>query len=258
MQLQHRTILITGGTSGIGQEMARQLLARDNTVIITGRDADKLARVQGRMPGLHGIVSDVSDPGAIAALHATLMERFPKLDVLVNNAGVMRNLDLTRMHRLHDVTREIDINLRGPVQMVQQFLPRLQAHGRGGIINVTSGLAFVPLAISPVYSAAKAALHAYTRSLRVQLTGSGVEVFEIAPPGVETPLLRGEFEAEMQGQKGMPVEALVRQAIAGIEAGRAEIRPGLANVLKAMSRIAPEFMFRQLTRMMKPKAAASV
>ncbi|MEO8779419.1 MAG: SDR family NAD(P)-dependent oxidoreductase [Rhodanobacter sp.] len=257
MKLHQRTILITGGTSGIGFELARQLLARGNTVIVTGRNVQRLAEAQARLPGLHGIASDVSDPAAIVALHADVTARFPTLDVLVNNAGIMRNLDLTHPRALEDVAREIDINLRGPVQMVQQFLPNLRERGGAAIVNVSSGLAFVPLAISPVYSAAKAALHSYTRSLRGQLAGTGVQVFEIAPPGVETPLLRAEFDAEMRGIKGMPVDTLARHAIKEIERGREEIRPGLANLLKAMSRIAPEFMFRQMTRMMKPKVTAS-
>lgn len=254
MKLHQRTILITGGTSGIGFELARQLIACGNTVIVTGRNALRLAEAQVRLPGLHGLASDVSDPAAIAALHAQVMARFPALDVLVNNAGIMRNLDLTHPRGLEDVTREIDINVRGPVQMVQQFLPHLRERGEAAIVNVSSGLAFVPLAISPVYSAAKSALHAYTRALRVQLVGSCVQVFEIAPPGVETPLLSAEFEAEMRGAKGMAAEKLVRRALNGIERGREEIRPGLANVLKVMSRVAPEFMFSQMTRMMKPKS----
>ena len=255
MKLLQRTILITGGTSGIGFELARQLLARGNTVIVTGRDAQRLADARRRLPGLHGVVSDVADPVAIAALHAETTARFPALDVLVNNAGIMRNLDLTRPRALVDVTCEIDVNLRGPLQMVQQFLPHLSARGEAAIVNVSSGLAFVPLAIAPVYSAAKSALHAYTRALRVQLADSGVRVFEIAPPPVETRLMRAEFEAELKGSRGMAAEALARRAIAGIERGHDEIRPGLANVLKAMSRAAPEFMFRQMTRMMKPEAA---
>jgi uncharacterized oxidoreductase len=255
MKLRQRTILITGGTSGIGFELARQLLARGNTVIVTGQDARRLSDAQQRLPGLHGVVSDVTDPAAIVALHAAVTTRFPALDMLVNNAGIMRNLDLTRPRALADVTREIDVNLGGPLQMVQQFLPHLRARGEAAIVNVSSGLAFVPLAISPVYSAAKSALHAYTRALRVQLANSGVRVFEIAPPPVETRLMRTEFEAELKGSKGMTVEALASRAIAGIERGHDEIRPGLANVLKAMSRIAPEFMFRQMTRMMKPKTA---
>jgi uncharacterized oxidoreductase len=255
MQLRQRTILITGGTSGIGFELARQLLARGNTVIITSRDAARLAQAQQRLPGLHGFVSDVADPASIAALCASVTARFPTLDVLVNNAGIMRKLVLNEARRLEDVTRELDVNVRGPMQMVQQFLPHLSAQPASAIVNVSSGLAFVPLAISPIYSAAKSALHAYTRALRMQLSGSAVSVFEIAPPGVETPLLRGEFEAEMQGTKGMPVAQLARRAIEGIERGQPEIRPGLANVLMLMSRLAPEFMFRQMARMIKPKAA---
>jgi uncharacterized oxidoreductase len=253
MQLRQRTILITGGTRGIGFELARQLLAQGNTVIVTGRDAQRIGDACVQLPGLHGIVSDVSEAAAIVALHAEVTARFPELDVLVNNAGIMRNLDLTRQRSLADVTCEIDVNLRGPVQMVQQFLPHLRARGMSVIVNVSSGLAFVPLAISPIYSAAKAALHAYTRALRVQLAGSGVHVFELAPPPVETRLMRSEFEAELKGTRGMAVDSLVRRAIAGIEQGHDEIRPGLANVLKGMSRIAPELMFRQLTRMMKPE-----
>ncbi len=252
MKLQQRTILVTGGAGGIGLELARQLLARGNTVIVTGRDAGRIAEAHRRLPGLHGIVSDVTDPAAIEALHREVTATFPALDVLVNNAGIMRNLDLTHARALADVTREIDVNLRGPVQMIQQFLPHLRGRGQSAIVNVSSGLAFVPLAISPVYSAAKAALHAYTRGLRVQLAGSGVQVFELAPPPVETRLMRGEFEAELKQSKGMAAEDLVRAAIIGIERGREEIRPGLANVLNAMSRIAPQFMFRQMTRMMKP------
>jgi uncharacterized oxidoreductase len=255
MKLRQRTILITGGTSGIGLELARQLLARGNTVIVTGRDAQRVADAQRRLPGLHAIASDVAEATAIAALHAEVTTRFPALDVLVNNAGIMRNLDLTRSRTLADVTREIDVNLRGPLQMVQQFLPHLASRGDAAIVNVSSGLAFVPLAISPVYSAAKSALHAYTRALRVQLAGGPVRVFEIAPPPVETRLMRAEFEAELKGSKGMAVEGLARQAIEGIERNRHEIRPGIAAMLKAMSRIAPEFMFRQLNRMMKPSAA---
>ncbi len=253
MKLEQRTILITGGTSGIGLELARQLLARGNVVVVTGRDAQRLAEARRTVPGLQGFVSDVADTDAIARLHDEVLARFPALDVLVNNAGVMRNLELARAPA--DVTREIDVNLRGPVQMIQQFLPHLRTRREAAIVNTTSGLAFVPLAISPVYSAAKAGLHAYTRALRVQLAGSAVKVFEIAPPPVETRLMRGEFEANLKGSRGMAPELLARQAIAGIERGRAEIRPGLANVLKAMSRLAPEFMFGQMNRMMTPATA---
>ena len=137
--------------------------------------------------------------------------------------------------------------------MIQQFLPHLKSRKGALIVNVSSGLAFVPMSIAPVYSATKAALHSYTQSLRVQLKGTGVTVIELAPPGVETPLFRSEFAEEMKDQKGMDVSVLVQRAIAGIEAGKLEIRPGLANVLKLMSRVAPQFMFNQLAGMTKAK-----
>jgi uncharacterized oxidoreductase len=165
----------------------------------------------------------------------------------------MRNLKLNQPRDLTDVTREIEINLSGPVRMIQQFLPHLKTRKDALIVNVSSGLAFIPLTISPVYSATKAAIHSYTQSLRAQLEGTGVTVVELAPPGVETPLFRGEFAEEMKGQKGMDVTVLAKKAIAGIEAGKLEIRPGLSNVLKIMSRIAPQFMLNQMAKMAKPK-----
>ena len=253
MKLQHKTILITGGTSGIGLELARQLLARGNTVIVTGRTQEKLDAAKRALPGMHTFQSDVSDPAAIEALHGSVLAQFPALDTLINNAGIMRNLNFNQDRDLTDVTREIEINLSGPVRMIQQFLPQLKTRREALIVNVSSGLAFIPYPASPVYSAAKAALHSFTQSLRVQLEGTGVSVIELAPPSVETPLFRGEFAQETKGQKGMDVAVLVKRAIAGIEAGEPEIRPGLSNVLRGMSRLAPQFMLRQVVNTMKPK-----
>jgi uncharacterized oxidoreductase len=248
MKLQNKTILITGGTSGIGLELARQLIQRGNTIIVTGRDPEKLEATKKALPGVHGVQSDVSDPTAIEALHDSVVAKFPALDVLINNAGIMRNLDLNKTRALTDVTREIEINLSGPIRMVQQFLPHLKTRPGSAIVNVSSGLAFVPFPTSPVYCATKAALHSYSQSLRIQLKGTGVTVIELAPPGVETPLFRGEFEEELKNEKGMDVMKLGNLAISGIESGRPEVRPGQSNLLKAMSRIAPGFMLNQLAK----------
>ncbi|EJL80874.1 short-chain dehydrogenase, teichoic and lipoteichoic acid D-alanine esterification [Herbaspirillum sp. CF444] len=253
MKLKNKTILITGGSSGIGLELARRLIALGNTVIITGRDSEKLHAAKRVLPQVHAIQSDVSDAGAIAALHAQVTAQFPALNVLINNAGIMRNLDLNdTRHGVADITREIDINLSGPLRMVQQFLPHLKAQKDAAIINVSSGLAFVPFASSPVYSATKAALHSYSQALRVQLRGSSVAVIELAPPGTETPLFRDEFKEEVKDMKAMDVKVLAEHAIKGIEAGKLEIRPGLSNVLKLMSRLAPEFMLNQLAKSFRP------
>ncbi len=253
MKFENKTVLITGGTSGIGLELAKQLLQRRNTVLVTGRDQEKLEAAKRSLPSIHIFRSDVSDPDAITKLYGSVIAQFPALDTLINNAGIMRNLDLNRDRTLEDVTREIEINLSGPVRMIQQFLPHLKTRKNALIVNVSSGLAFIPLPISPVYSATKAALHAFTQSLRVQLGATGVTVVELAPPGTETPLFHGEFVDEMKGQKAMDVAVLARKAIAGIEAGKLEIRPSLANVLKIMSRLAPQFMLKQMAKMTKPK-----
>ena len=248
MKLTQRTILLTGGTSGIGLELAKQLVQRGNTVLVTGRDQEKLNAAKQAVPGVYTFQSDVSDPAAITALCDDVLAHFPELDTLINNAGIMRNLNLNQDRDLNDVTREIEINLSGPVRMVQQFLPHLKTRKNALIVNVSSGLAFVPLPVSPVYCATKAAIHSFTQSLRVQLDGTGVTVIELAPPGVETPLFRGEFAEETKGQKGMDVTVFAKLAIAGIESGRLEIRPGLSNALKAMSRIAPQFMLNQMVK----------
>jgi uncharacterized oxidoreductase len=252
VKLQNRTVLITGGTSGIGLALAKLLHQRQNTIIVTGRDQGRLDALAHLLPGVHVVRSDVGSADAVTALHERVLAQFPALDTLVNNAGVMRNLNLNDPRDLKDVTREIEINLSGPVRMIQQFLPHLKSRHRALIVNVTSGLAFIPLPAAPVYCATKSALHSFTQSLRVQLGGSSVTVVELAPPAVQTPLIDREWAAEMAGQKLMNVDVLARHAIAGIEAGKLEIRPGLSNVLKAMSRIAPQFMFRQMAKMSKP------
>lgn len=241
-------------TSGIGLELAKQLLTRGNTVIVTGRDQEKLDAAKRTLSGVHAFQSDVSDPAAITALHANIVAQFPAFNTLINNAGIMRNLNLNQDHDLSDVTREIEINLSGPVRMIQQFLPHLKTRPNAMIVNVSSGLAFVPMSASPVYSATKAAMHSFSQSLRAQLASTSVTVVELAPPGVETALFRKEFEAETKGQKMMPVPELAEKAIAGIEAGKLEIRPGQSNQLKLLSRIAPDFAFKMLTKMTKPKS----
>ncbi len=251
MKLVNRTVLITGGTTGIGLELARQLLQRGNVVIVTGRDRHRLDATAAALPGIHTFQSDVSDPAAIALLQERVLAAFPALDVLVNNAGIMRNLNLNDDRDLNDVTREIEVNLSGPVRMIQSFLPHLKTRNAALVVNVSSGLAFVPFSAAPVYSATKAAIHSFTQSLREQLAGTAITVIELAPPGVETPLFRGEFAEEMKGEKAMDVKVLVRKAIAGIEAGKAVIRPGLSNALWAMSRLAPGFMFKQLAKLAK-------
>ena len=254
MEMKQRTILITGGTSGIGRELARRLTERGNQVIVTGRDQDKLEEVKRELPGVEIIKSDVADAEAIVELQRTVTTRFPAVDTLINNAGIMRNINLNDTRDLSDLTREIDINLSGPIRMVQQFLPHLKTRPSALIVNVSSGLAFVPFPLSPVYSATKAGMHAFTQVLRAQLKDTHVTVVELAPPGVETALFRKEFP-ELKEQKGMDVKVLAQHALEGIEAGSLEIRPGQANLLRVMSRVAPQLAFNQMVKMTRVKTS---
>ena len=248
MDTSKNTVLITGGTSGIGIELAKQLLDLGNTVIVTGREESRLEETKKRLPHVHTIQSDVSDPEAIARLFDQATHAFPNLNVLINNAGVMRKINLqSRSASLLNITSEVETNLMGPIWMVQQFLAHLKAQPSAAIVNLSSGLAFVPMSIAPIYCATKAGIHSYTQSLRIQLRKTNVRVFELAPPGTDTPLFYGDFTAEDKGGvKPMNVETLVQHAIKGLRNDTFEIRPGLSNILKLMSRIAPQFIAKQL------------
>lgn len=249
MKLSNQTVLITGGASGIGFELAKRLSAMGNTVIITGRDQTKLAKAKEKLPKIHTIVSDVSDPKAIVALSEKISREFPNMNVLINNAGIMKTVNMNETgESLEDFTQEISINLMGLVCMTKQFLPHLKTKNEAAIVNVSSGLAFTPLPTSPVYCATKAAVHSFTLSLRVQLKKTKVQVFELAPPATATELLSDFDPEDMKGISLMKVEDMVSVAIKGIEANQFEIRPGQSNQLKIMSRIAPGFILKQMSK----------
>ena len=249
MKLTKNTILITGGGSGIGLELAKQLLNLGNTIIITGRDVAKLKKAQEILPQIHTIQSDVSKLNEIENLFVHVSKNFPETNILINNAGIMRTINLHDQNdRVEKITDEIEINLNGPVRMIKKFLPHLKTKATAAIVNVSSGLAFVPLPTSPVYCATKAGLHSFTLSLRAQLKNTNVKVFELAPPATQTALL-GDFASEdMKGIVIMKVDDMVAVAIKGLQSDLLEIRPGPSNQLKLMNRIAPEFILKQLSK----------
>jgi uncharacterized oxidoreductase len=238
MKLDGQTILITGGSSGIGLELAG-LLAPRNTVVVTGRNATKLKAARTKIPSLHTIESDVSDSKAVEALLERVRAEFPATNILVNNAGIMRVLNLLAPNDAGALVGEIHTNLMGPVQMVQRFLPHLLSRPEAAIVNITSGLAYVPLAACPIYCATKAALRSYTQSLRVQLRGTHVKVFEVAPPATKTDLDKEFPDGIADRRMYMDVGKLAKATIRGVERDKLEIRPGLSTVLHAMHRIAP-------------------
>ena len=248
MELTKNTILITGGTSGLGYEFASQLLALGNTIIITGRNQSKLDQAKKQLPEVHTFQSDVSDPKAIAELYTQVIKQFADLNILINNAGEMRKLNLHDTSiDLENITHEIEINLMGPIRMVQQFLPHLKTKKDAAILNVTSGLALIPFPISPIYGATKSGLRSYTKSLRVQLKNTSIKVFELIAPGAKTPL-NDKFSGDVDSKTLMEPGKLVNVAIKGMMKDQLEIYPGMARVIKLMSRIAPGFLLKQVSK----------
>jgi uncharacterized oxidoreductase len=248
MDLKNNTVLITGGTSGFGYEFALRLIELGNTVIITGRNQAKLDQTKKNLPKVHTFQSDVSDPTAIKTLFDTVTKLFPNLNILINNAGEMRKINLHDPSiDLQDITKEIDINLSGPIRMIQQFLPHLKTQKTAAIVNVTSGLALVPFPIAPIYGATKSGLRSYTKSLRIQLKKTNIKVFELVAPAAKTPL-NDKFQDDVDPKSLMEVDKLVAVALKGLVNNTLDIYPGLANVIRIVSRIAPNFLLTQLSK----------
>src|SRR3989441_3984692 len=233
MKLTGRTILITGGTAGIGLAFALKFLELGNEVIVTGRRQALLNQVKAKYPMLHTIQSDVADPQQIVALATRVKADFPKLDVLMNNAGILLYKNLkSPAADLTGLMAEMNINVGGVVGTTSALIDVLTSN-KGTVINVSSGLAFVPLLAAPIYSATKAAVHSYTQSLRFQLEETGVEVIELMPPAVKTEL-SAEI-AEGDGIALMTTDELVKQSFALLKKGALEIRPGQAKQLDRKS-----------------------
>jgi uncharacterized oxidoreductase len=245
MNLSGNTILITGGATGIGLALAERFLAQDNTVIICGRREDKLQEARQKHPGLHIRVADVSREPERTALFYWVKENFPQLNVLLNNAGIQRRGSLLEVQEPWSAYQnEIAINLEAPIHLALLFIPHLQQQAHPAIINVTSGLAFSPLAIAPVYSATKAALHSFTLSLRQQLSATGIRVLEIVPPAVQT-----DLGAPGIHTFGAPLNEFADAMMAGLGRGEEEIGFGTSNINRQASRAELNEIFNRMNQM---------
>jgi uncharacterized oxidoreductase len=189
MKLSGNTVFITGGGTGIGRGLAEALHKRGNQVIISGRRPGPLAETVRANPGMRSIELNVEDPANIAAVAKKVIADYPKLNVLINNAGIMRADNAAGAIDEAVLVSTITTNLLGPIRMTSAFIEHLKKQPASAVIYISSGLGFVPLAQSAVYSATKAALHSYTLSQRYKLKGSSVAVLEIAPPWVQTDLM---------------------------------------------------------------------
>lgn len=214
MHINGNTILITGGGSGIGRALAEALHARGNQVIITGRRAAPLAETAAANPGMVFATLDVADPAAVRNFAAQIVKDHPDLNVVINNAGVMKVEDLLAEPFDLDIAEEaIATNLFGPIRLTAALVPHLRAQAAATVMMVSSGLAFIPLAATPTYSATKAAIHSWSESLRHQLAGTSVEVLELAPPAVATDLMPGHAE----NPNSMPLADYTAEVIGLIE-----------------------------------------
>jgi len=223
MQLSPHIVLITGGGSGIGRALAERFLQAGSEVIICGRREDVLRSAQQRHPEIHVKTCDIEDEAQRNELAEWAIRTYPKLDVLVNNAGIQRRVRLAKGADWRDVRQEIAIDLDAQIHLSLLFIPHLLEQAHPAIINVTSGLAFVPLASAPIYCATKAALHSFTLSLRHQLASTPIEVIELIPPAVNTDLGGAGVHAF-----ATPLDEFVDAAMTQLAAGAQEITYGFS------------------------------
>jgi uncharacterized oxidoreductase len=238
MEIRGKTALVTGGTDGIGIEIARHLKAGGASVIVAGRNPARLDAARGE--GFEAIAADLSDVAGCDALVAALAGR--PLDILVNNAGMGADYDVKAPIDLGEVDRCIFLNLNAPIRLITGLLDTLRGRPEAMIVNVTSGLAIAPSAGNPVYCATKAGLRSFTMALRAQLADTGVHVMEALPPVVETQMTAGNTH------KKMPAPECGRQIVAAIAAGRNQANVGLTGVLNAVYNLSPLIARRVMLR----------
>jgi len=222
MKLTGNTIFITGGGSGIGRGLAEALHKLGNKVIISGRRKANLDGVVNANPGIDSIELDVTDPASIHEAAGELIAKYPDLNVLINNAGIMEIDQAAGVIDESLLTRTVNTNLLGPIRLTSALIEQLKSRG-GTVLYNTSILAFVPLTFTAVYSATKAALHSYVLSQRFLLRESGVRVLEIAPPWVRTTLMNSE-----EAEKAMPLDEFINETIKVLEFGSDEVLVDIA------------------------------
>jgi len=249
MQIRGNTILITGGATGIGFSLADAFVKAGNEVIICGRREHKLEEAKDKLPQIHTKICDLSKEKERKLLYDWVRSNFKDINVLVNNAGIQRMIDFKKgTDDLVNGEDEIEINLKAYIYLSAYFIPLLLKRKEAAIINVSSGLAFMPLAVVPVYCATKAAIHSFSLALRHQLKDSSIKVFEIMPPIVDTELDRGAREDRKQEDRGIPPFEVAKVVLKALENNEYEVAIGMAQYLRDGSRNSPEQTFKNVNR----------
>lgn len=235
MKMQSNTILITGGTSGIGKGLAEAFHQLGNQVIITGRREDRLRSIAAANPGMSYFPLDVADPQSVHGTTRKIVEKFPALNCVFNNAGIQNRHDFASGQPINDaaILAEVQTNLLGLIRVTVELLPQLKKQGDAVLLNVSSGLAFVPMSVFPVYCATKAAVHSFTLTLRQQLRGSGMKVIELIPPYVATELGGPSKPPAPGALRQMPLDAFISETMKELAGDADEIAIGGAKNLYA-------------------------
>jgi len=243
MHLSSNTILITGGASGIGLALAERYLQEGSTVIICGRREERLKEIKKKYPKINIKRCDVAKESDRVELLQWVKDRFPQLNMLVNNAGIQRRIQLTQNENWNEIQQEIAINFEAPVHLSMLFIPFLLKQPNPAIVNVTSGLSFVPLAFVPVYCATKSAFHSFTLSLRHQLAQTPIKVIEIIPPAVNT-----DLGGPGKHTFGVPVNEFADAVMVRLIAGDIEIPYGTSERLNQDSHESFDKVFMQMNQ----------
>jgi uncharacterized oxidoreductase len=237
MKTSGNTILITGGATGIGLALAESLINAGNQVLICGRRQAKLEEARQRLPKMQVRQCDISRKEGREALFNWVKDRYPELNILINNAGISRSIDFKKgTPELFKGEDEIEVNFVAPVQLSAYFIPLLLKKKEAAIVNISSGLGFVPMATTPLYCASKAGIHSFSVSLRHQLKNTPIKVFEIMPPIVDTELGKDSTDSTVRIFKGIPPSEFAKEALIALQKDEYEMASGEAKHLIEGSR----------------------
>jgi uncharacterized oxidoreductase len=242
MKLENNTVLITGGSSGIGLELAKVLINKGNKVIICGKSNEKLVAAKKILTQLITYQCDISDAEECKAFARKVAANHPDLNILVNNAAIVNKIDFIGNENAMELAEnEYQTNLLAPIRLIKLLFPTISANDSSAIINITTGLIYAPRVIYPFYNSSKSALHSFTQTIRIRLKDEKTKVVEVMFPAVNTPWHQGN-----PPKIAISTEAAVSEMITGLEKGKSEIRVGGAKILHLISRLAPAFALKKV------------
>lgn len=242
MKLKNSTVLITGGSSGIGLELSKAFIQRGNKVIICGKTDEKLVAATKQEPKLITYQCDLSDSPQCAYFARKISENHPDLNILINNAAIVNKIDFINNEKALDLAEnEYQTNLLAPIRLIKLLYQTISANDSPAIINITTGLIYAPRVIYPFYNSSKSALHSFTQTLRIRLKDEKTKVIEVMFPAVDTPWHQGT-----PPKIAISAKAAVAEMIKGIEKGKPEIKVGGAKILYLISRLAPALALKKV------------